>query len=299
MKILHYLLLLALGGMIACGGARIELDPASRDFYETAGLIMTKQEKDIFHHLPDKDSRFEFIQDFWEKRDPDPSTEENEYRIEFLRRIEYTNQHFNQGTPGWKTDRGRVYIYFGPPDRIERRPMLNSAEIKGWQIWVYYRYNFGVEFIDRRGDGSYTMDPYSGVIGSFFDAMERAQMALNYRNEDGTTDYIDFDLTFDPSARELVLVFPLKGLMLAAEGGYLSADFDFQFYIYQSEGEAVRQDFSESRKFSLKEEDLLKQKEITFRFARDFSPGKYYFDVVVIGKPDIGKTRKIFTIKIK
>jgi len=299
MKMMRYIMLLVCGGMIACGGTRIALDPESSDFYETAGLIMTKQEKDIFHHLPDKNSRLEFIQDFWQKRDPDLSTEENEYRNEFLGRIEYANQHFNQGTPGWKTDRGRIYIYFGPPDRIERRPMMNNSTIKGFQIWVYYRYNFGVEFIDRRGDGSYTMDPYSGVIGSFFEAMEMAQMALNYRNEDGTTDYIDFKLTYDSDQQEILLSFPLKGLMLAAEGGHLSADFDFNFFVYESKQGASKQDFSETRALSIKEEDLLKQKNITFRFSRKFSPGKYYFDVVVIGKPDIGKTRKIFTVNIK
>ena len=79
-------------GMISCGLSReIELDPVSLDFYETAQLIMTKQEKEIFKHLPDQESREEFISDFWAKRDPDPATEENEFKEEFFRRIEYAN----------------------------------------------------------------------------------------------------------------------------------------------------------------------------------------------------------------
>ncbi|MDH5468761.1 MAG: GWxTD domain-containing protein, partial [Candidatus Aminicenantes bacterium] len=81
-KIKSFLLLsavvLVVLGMVCCGGTgqRIALDPESQDFYEYASLIMTRVEKNIFNHLPDKESRKEFIQDFWAKRDPTPDTEE-------------------------------------------------------------------------------------------------------------------------------------------------------------------------------------------------------------------------------
>ena len=95
-------------GMIGCGTSKkVVLDPESRDFYKTAQLIMTKEEKEIFNHLPDKESRGEFIEEFWAKRDPD--TEVNEFKQEFLKRINYANKYFKEGIPDWKTDRGRIY----------------------------------------------------------------------------------------------------------------------------------------------------------------------------------------------
>ena len=115
-RILFFLTILALS--LGCCGTRerVTLDPESKNFYDYTRLIMTKQEKEIFLLLPDKESRMEFIQDFWDKRDPDPQTEENEFQEEFYQRIEYVNKRFREGIPGWKTDRGRIYIYLGPPD---------------------------------------------------------------------------------------------------------------------------------------------------------------------------------------
>ena len=101
--------------MIGCAPfKKIVFDPESREFFEKAQLIMTKQEKKIFEHLPDKESREDFIQEFWAKRDPEPYTEENEFKQDFLKRIDYANKYFKEGIPGWKTDRGRIYIIFGP-----------------------------------------------------------------------------------------------------------------------------------------------------------------------------------------
>lgn len=284
--------------LIGCSGARIKMDPESQDFYETASLIMTKQEKNIFKHLPDKAARQEFIEEFWKKRDPDPDTEENEFYEEFFGRIEYANDHFDEGTPGWKTDRGRIYIYFGPPDRIERRPMLNNVDIKGYQIWIYYRYQFAIDFIDRRGDGSYRMDPYTGVHGSFFDALERAQMGMEFRNDD-KFQYLDFDLKFDKEAREIKISIPTKNLLFIEEGAVLKAEFEFQFYIYTTGEHSTRDNFTETRTYEVRESELVDLKKISFAFPADLDPGEYYFDVVIIGKGEIGKTRKIFTVKVK
>ena len=298
MSKLHIGLIVLVLGLVGCGGTRIAMDPESKDFYETASLIMTKQEKDIFKHQPDKDARREFIRDFWKKRDPDPGTEENEFYEEFFNRIEYAIQHFNEGTLGWKTDRVRIYIYFGPPDRIERRPMMNNVDIKGYQIWIYYRYQFAIEFIDRRGDNSYKMDPYSGVHGSFFDAMERAQMGINFRKDDNFQ-FMDFDLKFDAETREIRISIPTKDLLFTEEENLLKLELEFQFFIYSTGKDSSRRSFSETRPVAIKESELVNLKNLTFSFPMDLSPGEYYFDVVIIGKAEIGKTRKIFTVKVK
>ena len=163
--------------------SKIDLDPASQDFYEYARLIMTKQEKDIFKYLPDKESREEFIKDFWAKRDPDSETEENEFKEEFFRRINYANKRFREGIPGWKTDRGRIYIYLGPPDKIDQRPYINDPAVKGLILWGYYRYRLGIEFIDRTGDGSYSLNRQVGAAGGLLEVIERAKFGQIYSGE--------------------------------------------------------------------------------------------------------------------
>jgi len=277
--------------------SRMEFDPESEDFYEEARLIMSGEERKIFNHLPDKESRQEFIKDFWEKRDPTPDTEQNEFKEEFYERVEYANERFKEGIPGWKTDRGRIYIHFGFPDRIEQEPMLNHPEIKGYILWVYYRFNFAVEFIDRRGDNSYRLNPYSGIYGNLFEAMNRAKFGIAYNNEIGSQ-YIDFKLDYDPSKNELDISIPVKGVAFVEQEGLLKAEFEFQFFVYEDKKGAEKKTFNEKRYFESTEKELMDLEEIHFAFSLDLKPGKYFFDVLIIGKPDIGRTRKIFNIKI-
>jgi len=84
--------------------------------------IITDEEKDAFKKLSNDEERDQFIEQFWLRRDPTPDTVENEYKEEHYRRIAYANEHFAAGIPGWKSDRGRIYIMYGPPDEIESHP---------------------------------------------------------------------------------------------------------------------------------------------------------------------------------
>ena len=77
--------------------------------------IITPEEKDAFEKLRTEEERERFIEQFWRRRDPDPSTAFNEFREEHFRRIAYANEHFKSGVAGWSTDRGRIYIMYGPP----------------------------------------------------------------------------------------------------------------------------------------------------------------------------------------
>ena len=86
---------------------------------EDARYIITEEEKKAFRQLTTDDERYQFIEQFWLRRDPNPDTVVNEARDEHYRRIAYANERFSSGTPGWLTDRGRIYITFGPPDEIE------------------------------------------------------------------------------------------------------------------------------------------------------------------------------------
>jgi GWxTD domain-containing protein len=133
--------------------------------------IITKEEKRAFQALQTDEERENFIESFWRRRDPNPDTEENEFREEYYERIAYANERFASGIPGWKTDRGRIYIAWGKPDSIESRPSGGSYDRPAYEgggttttypfeIW-FYRHLDGVgdgveiEFVDPTGSGEY------------------------------------------------------------------------------------------------------------------------------------------------
>ncbi|MBS1786760.1 MAG: GWxTD domain-containing protein [Acidobacteria bacterium] len=133
--------------------------------------IITDEERKTFNSLKTDDEREQFIESFWLRRDPDPDTDVNEYREEYYQRIAYANEHFTSGIPGWKTDRGRIYIMFGAPHEKESHPSGGSYDRPVWEgggttstypfeIW-WYRYIEGVgsdveiEFVDPTGSGEY------------------------------------------------------------------------------------------------------------------------------------------------
>ena len=149
-----------------------ELKKAYKDWLEKdVAYIITDEERKAFKKLETDDEREHFIEEFWRRRDPDPDTDENEYREEYYERIAYANEHFASGIPGWKTDRGRIYIMYGKPDELETHPAggtYNRESYEGggststypFERW-FYRYIAGVgsgieiEFVDPTGSGEY------------------------------------------------------------------------------------------------------------------------------------------------
>lgn len=133
--------------------------------------IITKEERRAFMALQTDEERENFIENFWRRRDPNPDTEENEFREEYYERIAYANERFTSGIPGWRTDRGRIYIAWGKPDSIESRPSGGAYDRPSYEgggttttypfeIW-FYRHLDGVgdgieiEFVDPTGTGEY------------------------------------------------------------------------------------------------------------------------------------------------
>lgn len=133
--------------------------------------IITKEERRAFMALQTDEERENFIENFWRRRDPNPDTEENEFREEYYERIAYANERFTSGIPGWRTDRGRIYIAWGKPDSTESRPSGGAYDRPSYEgggttttypfeIW-FYRHLDGVgdgieiEFVDPTGTGEY------------------------------------------------------------------------------------------------------------------------------------------------
>jgi len=108
---------------------KVELGKAYKHWLsEDVAWIITDEERKAFMQLSNDEERDQFIEAFWQRRDPTPDTEENEFKEEHYRRIAYANEHYAAGIPGWKTDRGHMYIVFGPPDEIDSHPSGGTYE---------------------------------------------------------------------------------------------------------------------------------------------------------------------------
>ena len=103
---------------------------------EDVRWIITPEERAQFTHLSSDEDRDAFIVEFWLRRDPTPETEENEFKEEHYRRIAYSNDHFAARTVGSLTDRGRTYIFYGPPDAITEKSIKGGVE-SPTEIWHY------------------------------------------------------------------------------------------------------------------------------------------------------------------
>src|ERR1700734_3063467 len=179
---------------------------------EDVVYIISPEERSAFLHLQTNEEREQFIEQFWQRRNPDPDSAENTFKEEHYRRIAYTNEHYASGIPGWKTDRGRIYIMWGPPDEVQSNPSGGSYERPasegGGETSTYpfedwrYRYlegigeNVELEFVDPTMTGEYklTTDPSEKdallyVPGAGLTQLESMGLASKndrFNNTDGT-----------------------------------------------------------------------------------------------------------------
>jgi GWxTD domain-containing protein len=193
---------------------RKELEtPYKKWLNEDVTYIITDEERKAWKRLSTDDEREQFIEQFWLRRDPTPDTEENEYKEEHYRRIAYANERFASGIPGWKTDRGRIYIVYGPPDEIDDhssggsydRPYEEGGGTTSTFPFVdwTYRYiegvgsNVKIEFVDTTMSGEFrmTMDPSEkdaltyvpGAGLTLAEMMGTADKSQRFTRTDGTT----------------------------------------------------------------------------------------------------------------
>ena len=176
--------------------------------------IISPEERHSFLHLATNEEREQFIEAFWQRRNPDRDSPENTFKEEHYRRIAYANEHYASGIPGWKTDRGKIYIMWGPADEVDShptggnwdRPMDQgggSTTTYPWETWRYRHLdgeglgeNVELEFVDPTGTGEYhlTSDPSEkdallmvpGAGLTMFESMGLANKAQRFSNTDGT-----------------------------------------------------------------------------------------------------------------
>ncbi len=187
--------------------------PYKKWLQEEVPYIITDEERTAFLRLQTNEEREQFIEAFWQRRDPTPDTPENEFKDEHYRRIAYANERFSSGIAGWRTDRGRIYIIWGPPDSIEThsagstydRPMDEGGgqtTVYAFDDWNYHYLegigsNITIEFVDPTGTGEYhmTMDPgekdalakIPGAGASLMEQMGMSNRAARFTRTDGST----------------------------------------------------------------------------------------------------------------
>jgi len=174
---------------------------------EDVVYIITDEEKQAFKRLKTDEERQQFVEQFWLRRDPTPDTEENEYKEEHYRRIAYANDHYASGIPGWKTDRGMIYIKYGAPDEIDSHPSGGSYERPmeegGGETSTYPFEDWRYRYIDGVG---------TNVIIEFVD----------------TTMSGEYKISLDPEEKDALLYVPGAGLTMAEQMGMADKTQRFQ-----------------------------------------------------------------------
>src|SRR6266571_9318084 len=192
---------------------------AKTDYYkkwleEDVFYIISAEEKAVFSKLTTPEERDQFIEQFWARRDPDPNTSANEFKEEHYRRLQYANERFAAGKPGWRTDRGRFYIKFGKPNDVEthaggayvRRPYEGGGMTSTFPFerWTYRHIdgvgdNIEVEFVDSSMSGNYELAMDADEKDAFFNV---AGWGNTWAEQDGTlsrSDRVDYRYRGNPN----------------------------------------------------------------------------------------------------
>lgn len=223
-------------------------DPYFETFYEKTSIIMTDEEKAEYKNLPDAESKKIFIEEFWQIRDPDPGTEENENQYLFEARIEYANRWFGWRRPhpgrvpdsswdqyyGWNTERGRVYLVMGEPDVLyfDIWPMYEGRTVsqpngENSEAWIYYRYQLTVYF-SRRSTGGWGITSQNLKL---FQSLEKAKLELIHpEHRRFIEEPLDSDAKYEDGTIRIVI--PISGVNWEEHEDRLVAEFGVNIDVF-------------------------------------------------------------------
>lgn len=243
-------------GLSLAAGCRLynlerKLDPVNEDFLSKTRYIITREERRTFLLLPDTEKP-QFIEEFWLRRDPDPDTPENEFKMEYFNRLERATRLFvGEGMPGWLTDRGRIHVLFGPPmDRITQ-PVSGDAYTRCQEIWYYG--NFPVVFLDQTCTGSYKLVTYDLTLlrdnnMTYMHDLSRAQADAQKTSLAGKK-LIEFEARLAITTREsgrieatVVLEIPYERIWYRSEGKKLWTTLQAELELRDAKKTVVWQD---------------------------------------------------------
>ena len=241
-----------------------KLDPVNADFISKVKYIITKKERKIFLELPDSE-REQFIEKFWERRDPDPDTEENEFKMEYFSRIEKASELFiSEAKPGWLTDRGRIYVLFGPPMDRMRYPMGGDPYSRCREIWYYGA--FPVVFLDSTCTGIYSLVTYDLTNIRQYNLMYMHELTKAQASAQATfgkeKKFFDFKWRVKKDVVEedkvegtITIEIPYGNIWYKSEGDMLETVLDVRLELKDSEGNLIWE-YEEAFEIAIKEDEL-------------------------------------------
>jgi GWxTD domain-containing protein len=268
-----------------------------KDFISEVRYIINKKEKKMFYSLATEEERNDFISDFWKKRDPDPATDENEFRAGYYDRIEQANMLFRDGGKnGWKSDRGRVYILLGPPEHRRFNPgkVSSSVSARYWynyphEVWYYGFYP--IFFVDRNENGNFQILPTSAQ------SLSRILQTTLYLKPEGGGKKVPYDFDLNLKKKKdgmmnLLIKVPYRNILFQQEGDLFKAVLTVHVIIYDSKDKEI-QKFDKDYTVTMTEKELQKaKKDHQLEAPFKISKGKYKLEVVLESKDDKIKTRR-------
>ena len=264
-------LVAALAALTGCRAYRLErkLGPAHADFLSKVDPIINREERKIFLELPE-DARDGFIEEFWKRRDPDPDTERNEFRVEYDLRVERTRILFvGEGRPGWQTDRGRIYILFGPPTERQSAPM----EMRGRCQEIWYYGAFPVVFVDEHCSGHFILTAVN------LEHLNDLNIAQGHFQSTFTQDkrFFDYDVSMEKVRAgegvyegKVFVDVPYSTIWFDFKGGRLETSFEVRLELSDSSG-TVLWEGQGSFPLSLEERELTGNRTRRFRMEFPFA----------------------------
>lgn len=293
-------ILLILASMTFARAAK--LDPESETFYQMARHFLTSNEERVFRRLATPELRQDFIRAFWKIRDPDPATEENEFRDELEKRFEFVNGHFLEANrDGWNTDRGMIYLVLGPSDYQREISALNHPidfpVSSGTIIWYYGELGLYVLFVDRQGFGVYELDAVNTplMLMEYLDRVKKYQ--LTGSEKEIASRYLKFTIDADPKHDRLTILVALRDLLFEpGPDNQQFARLRVAFNLYLEDGTIVTN--SEERRLSVSAQEL-KDGRLRFDMTVPLQKGRNRLDLLVADQIGGKMDRQLFSLKKK
>jgi GWxTD domain-containing protein len=272
----------------SCATLRLEkrLDPESKEFYSKVRYCITPQEKKASLNLSPSERKL-FIEDFWNKRDPDPETPVNEFKEQYFHRIEEANHLFTEGgTRGWLQDRGRIWITLGPPDHRETYPRGQSLYGKPVEIWHYGF--FPIVFIDQAWNGNYELEPLSAQQLAIIN-----QTQMNWKPNPGNkTEGAGFEFDLNPMRTDegkvlFQISIPYKEIWLVAKEGKFETVLEVKLEV-ENEAKKKVWDFEKLYNLAIDQKDMKDYlgKNYLIEAEAELTPGDYTIAIRIENKTE-------------
>lgn len=274
-----------------------QLPPADQEFLSTVRYLITPAEKKQFLSLVTAKEREQFQERFWEKRDTDPATEENEFQLQYYARIEEANRLFSiGGHKGWLTDRGHVYILLGPPETKQVYPSGYQIEDYPTEVWMYGY--FPVIFVDRNRIGDYELVTIN--------VWHLAEMALAQKSEipmvakEQTPFGFKSKIFFDNNANHhaLQITLPYRNIIFQKENDEFKADIIIHIEIVET-SKKEPQKMAKEQSIRVKESDLKNlNNNYLMTVPLKLPKGHYQITVILENKADNIKVKDQMNFKV-